>query len=128
MRHHKIEIDDDVFKYLKEHAGPFIDTPNSVLRRLIFTDVPPIRLKENLSPDKIFLPPKNNSRKERDLRLENTLKTSVGKFLQARWGKFNMRGQSLLLFPERGIRVVCKYSRCSDREVRWFWGVSKNSE
>ena len=30
-----IEIDDDVFEYLKQEAEPFVDTPNSVLRRLL---------------------------------------------------------------------------------------------
>ena len=31
----QIEIDDDVFALLKSHAEPFVDTPNSVLRRLL---------------------------------------------------------------------------------------------
>lgn len=30
-----IELDDDVFDYLKSHAEPFVDTPNTVLRRLL---------------------------------------------------------------------------------------------
>lgn len=30
-----IEVDDDVFDYLKSNAEPFVDTPNSVLRRLL---------------------------------------------------------------------------------------------
>ena len=33
MKWHKIEIDNDVFEYLKKLAEPFTDTPNSVLRR-----------------------------------------------------------------------------------------------
>lgn len=33
MRSHTIEIDDDVFQYLKTRAEPFEDTPNTVLRR-----------------------------------------------------------------------------------------------
>jgi len=33
MKWHNIEIDDDVFQYLKKMAEPFEDTPNSVLRR-----------------------------------------------------------------------------------------------
>lgn len=31
-----IEIDDDVFNHLKSIAEPFVDTPNTVLRRLLF--------------------------------------------------------------------------------------------
>lgn len=30
-----IRIDDDVFNALKKHAEPFVDTPNTVLRRLL---------------------------------------------------------------------------------------------
>lgn len=30
-----IEIDDEVFELLKEHAEPLVDSPNSVLRRLL---------------------------------------------------------------------------------------------
>ena len=37
-----IEIDEEIFDYLKKHAEPFIDTPNTVLRRLIFPNSPPI--------------------------------------------------------------------------------------
>lgn len=32
----KIEIDEEVFNYLKTLAEPFVDTPNTVLRRLFF--------------------------------------------------------------------------------------------
>jgi hypothetical protein len=32
----KIEIDDEVFDYLKAKAEPFVDTPNLVLRRELF--------------------------------------------------------------------------------------------
>lgn len=36
-----IEIDKDIFDYLKNHAEPFIDTPNTVLRRIIFSSTQP---------------------------------------------------------------------------------------
>jgi len=32
----QIEIDDEIFEYLQQQAVPFEDTPNSVLRRLLF--------------------------------------------------------------------------------------------
>ena len=38
MNKHWIEIDDDVWDYLKRFAEPFVDTPNSVLRRLLLDD------------------------------------------------------------------------------------------
>jgi len=33
MKYHNIEVDEEVFEYLKNKAEPFVDTPNSVLRR-----------------------------------------------------------------------------------------------
>lgn len=36
MRIHTIDIDQEVLDYLKSQAEPFTDTPNDVLRRLLF--------------------------------------------------------------------------------------------
>src|SRR4051812_11162508 len=36
-----IRIDDDVYESLKKKAEPFVDTPNSVLRRMLDLDAPP---------------------------------------------------------------------------------------
>ncbi len=33
-----IEVDEEVFNYLQQNAKPFIDTPNDVLRRLLFEE------------------------------------------------------------------------------------------
>jgi len=38
MPKHKIEVDDDVYRYLKSKAEPFVDTPNIVLRRELLGD------------------------------------------------------------------------------------------
>jgi len=35
MEFHKVEVDDDVFQYVKRNAEPLIDTFNSTLRRLL---------------------------------------------------------------------------------------------
>lgn len=35
MRYHQVEIDDEVFQFIKKHAEPLVDTFNSVLRRLL---------------------------------------------------------------------------------------------
>lgn len=37
---HRIEVDDEVFALLQQHARPFLDTPNSTFRRLIGLDAP----------------------------------------------------------------------------------------
>ena len=39
MKMHEIEIDDAVWNHLKKFAEPFVDTPNSVLRRLLFREI-----------------------------------------------------------------------------------------
>ncbi len=36
MPMHKIEVDDEVYRYLKSKAEPFVDNPNTVLRRELF--------------------------------------------------------------------------------------------
>jgi len=38
VRHRRIEVDEDVWSYLKQEAVPFEDTPNSVLRRILLID------------------------------------------------------------------------------------------
>ena len=43
-----IEVDDRVFKYLQNHAQPFIDSPNGVLLRLLFGENEPDA--KNISP------------------------------------------------------------------------------
>jgi negative regulator of replication initiation len=35
MQYHQVEVDSEVFRYVKEHAEPLVDTFNSVLRRLL---------------------------------------------------------------------------------------------
>ena len=36
MAFYKIDVDDEVWQFLKKNAEPFEDTPNSVLKRLLF--------------------------------------------------------------------------------------------
>jgi len=38
MPMHLIEVDDKIFKYLQNNAEPFIDTPNTVLYRLLLNE------------------------------------------------------------------------------------------
>ncbi|MEX2162851.1 MAG: hypothetical protein WD823_01230 [Sulfuricaulis sp.] len=38
MRMHRIEVDDEIFHYLKGKAEPFVDTPNTVLRKELLGD------------------------------------------------------------------------------------------
>jgi len=49
MRMHTIDIDQEVLDYLKSQAEPFTDTPNDVLRRLLFGKTS----SENLAQSKL---------------------------------------------------------------------------
>ena len=40
MQFHKIEVDEEIWEYLKRHIEDFGDTPNSVLRKLLLTSKP----------------------------------------------------------------------------------------
>ncbi|MCI0696072.1 hypothetical protein L0337_29240 [candidate division KSB1 bacterium] len=236
MNYHKIEVDNQVFQVIKSHAEPFIDTPNTVLRRLLLADKI-LRSQEEKYEDKLesstaLLPsfPKSapsalvqileviwlikkkgyerteatnivartraiapqtvidkycrqlgrradeidrllesasldefetllggnfsqylaiireffrnlqpsssdngletrtiesGQRKERDIQLEHTVKLSVGELLKQEWGEFRIEGDSRLLFPISGKRVLCKYSYFQEEQTRWFWGVSE---
>jgi hypothetical protein len=41
MRLHTIEVDDEVFRHLQSQAQPLLDTPNTVLRRLLLGALAP---------------------------------------------------------------------------------------
>lgn len=47
MAFYKIDVDEEVWQYLKKNAEPFEDTPNSVLKRLLFISTE--RRTENLT-------------------------------------------------------------------------------
>lgn len=47
MRYHQVEVDEEVFRFVKGHAEPLVDTFNSALRRLL----PLSRTKVQMSPD-----------------------------------------------------------------------------
>jgi len=52
MKMYTIEIDENVWRYLQKHAEPFIDTPNSVLNRMLFRTSmePPAKASESKTP------------------------------------------------------------------------------
>jgi len=47
MRMHTIDIDQEVLDYLKNQAEPFTDTPNDVLRRLLFGNTSSEKLSQS---------------------------------------------------------------------------------
>ena len=50
MKMHTIEIDENIWSYLQKHAEPFVDTPNSVLNRILF-DTSKIPAPTNREPE-----------------------------------------------------------------------------
>ena len=46
MRYHQVEVDEEVFRFVKGHAEPLVDTFNSALRRLL----PLSRIKTQVAP------------------------------------------------------------------------------
>lgn len=58
MQKQTIEIDQEVFEFLKMQAEPFIDTPNDVLRRLLLNNKFPSQAKQyNISQKSAHTPP-----------------------------------------------------------------------
>ena len=55
MKKYAIEIDEKIWHYLQQHAEPFVDTPNSVLKRLLFSE----DVKKQ-APESIFSIPSAN--------------------------------------------------------------------
>jgi hypothetical protein len=53
MNKYSIEIEEDVWHHLQQHAEPFVDTPNSVLKRLLFSNEPPT---EETTPAVLSIP------------------------------------------------------------------------
>ena len=49
MKMHSIDIDDKIWHFLQKNAEPFVDTPNSVLKRLLFDEN-----ESKLSTDTVF--------------------------------------------------------------------------
>ena len=50
MKMYSIEIDEKVWGFLQTHAEPFIDTPNSVLNRILFGSSKETDAQEGASP------------------------------------------------------------------------------
>jgi hypothetical protein len=69
MKYHKIEVDEQVFQFLGDHAAPFVETtPNTVLRRLLLDAKKYRALKGNYEEEvkskSDLIPSLNNSQKK----------------------------------------------------------------
>lgn len=84
-----IEIDEEIFNHLKSLAEPFVDTPNSVLRRLLFPEYhPPLELSTLKN-----IPATSSTN------LEYSSEVFVSTFLQVRYGeKFRTKSPFRTMF------------------------------
>ena len=47
MKMYQIEVDEEVYNFLKQNAEPFKDTPNTVLRKLLTFKIDKVDIKDN---------------------------------------------------------------------------------
>jgi hypothetical protein len=60
MRFHQVEVDEDIFQFVKMRAEPLVDTFNSVLRRLLLVNEQAPRGSKHLSSSTPGSPAKNS--------------------------------------------------------------------
>lgn len=114
----KIEIDEDIFNFLKEHAEPLTDSPNSVLRRLLFGE------KAVKGDEK---------RGERGFKIGMTGQRSPGDFID--WvlrnkfsEQFNIYPAYRMMYESDGQIVFFQYLNKGDSKNLWFHLRSKPLE
>ena len=114
----KIEIDEDIFNFLKEHAEPLADSPNSVLRRLLFGEKP-VKGGER--------------RGERGFKIGMTGQRSPGDFID--WvlrnkfdEQFNIYPAYRMMYESDGQIVFFQYLNKGDSKNLWFHLRSKPLE
>jgi Restriction Enzyme Adenine Methylase Associated len=100
---HRIEVDDEVFALLQQHARPFLDTPNSTVRRLIGLDAP-VRSADSADDDS-----------DLELLLQDSQESSRTKAPKASLPKLVQHG--LLQAGERLFLVDYKGNRVPQQEA-----------
>lgn len=99
-----IEIDSDIFTYLQNHARPFIDTPNSTLRRLLKIDM------------KLAVPTEQKIALSNDVELEKLLEEGLA--IQA-----SKRKKA----PKADLRTLVREGILKDGEQLHFVDYQRNS-
>lgn len=109
---HRIEVDNEVMALLEEHARPFSDSPNSVLRRLLsLPDSARARSKRSSTPS-------NKS--------PNTVQTPssdsfINEILSSRFdGPFNTVGRFRMMFDSDSQRVYFQNFNQSGTSNLWY--------
>ena len=108
---HKIEVDDDVMEALKTLAEPFVDTPNSVLRRIL---KPNVESRKSGTDASVLGVGRANSRNEVRTKhfVEGVLATEFGR-------DFNRRGRFTYMFENR-TRLVYFQNFNASYDNAWY--------
>ena len=77
-----IEIDDDVFELLKDEAEPFVDTPNTVLRRLLGLDSTDRETDDEASSVQVIRPRRRSRGARRSKRGTRRSRAPAGSLLE----------------------------------------------
>ena len=102
-----IEVDSEVFEYLKKKAEPFVDTPNSVLRRILKIDKEDKPKKENIDLENTSL-------------IETSTRDFVGIVLDKEFtGNFETVQRYQYMF-ESSSNVVYFQNFNQDSETLWY--------
>lgn len=108
---HAIEIDDEVFEFLKENAEPFVDDPNSVLRKLLLGK--PLKTKSQET--------KNADQNIHVYRDTTSASEFVKKFLQSNFGNgFHVRSPYRLMFESEDQIVYFQNFNKRDTSNLWY--------
>ncbi len=106
-----IEIDEDIFNYLKSLAEPFADTPNTVLRRLLFTGDKP----QNIASTKRSTSPTSAGG------IESSREEFVSSFLQNRYGgKFRTKSPFRTMFESEKHLIYFQNFNKSGTTNLWY--------
>lgn len=112
----RIEIDSEVFTYLQKHSEPFVDTPNSTLRRLLGIEggMPSVKPGgATLSSDKDVGQPLTESIEVTRHRSQNADLEVLAKAGTVR------NGEKLYLIDYQGNRVPKLYATISGRDLAY---------
>jgi hypothetical protein len=115
-----IEVDEEVYSKLKALAEPFVDTPNTVLKRLLF--------QEPLTVNFLSKPISTNSNANRSPSGKNFIssETFVASFLKKYGEKFRMRTPYRMMFESENHLIYFQNFNKSGTANLWY-RLSKGS-
>ena len=55
--------------------------------------------------------------------LEKAIRIYFATSLKPKLGKFYFEDETLIRFPESGMKILCIYSKFNKQYSKWFWGI-----